>query len=70
MKTKLEELLDQIDVFADSKELAGELENIADHNQKIGYYLKESAINLEGMYGLLKDIKKAIKAERKVDRKS
>ena len=55
----MNELIDRIELFEDSKELAQALRMIASNLEPDeAYFLKESAVQIEGMWQLLKQIRK------------
>ena len=58
----LDELIKRIEVFDDSIELAISLREIKGDGVAM-YYCKEAAVNLENMFILLMDIKKAINVQ-------
>lgn len=55
-------ITEEIEAFSDSQLLAGQLVRIADEieNAQTSYWLKESAAHINGMWRVMKSIKKEI----------
>lgn len=54
-------LIRRVDVFSDSSYLAGALLEIAEASGGYGYYEREAAEHITGLYGLAKELTEALK---------
>jgi hypothetical protein len=60
---KLDDLLESIDLYDDSMEIADRLRETAREDERGGYWLSEAAENLDSMYDLLRQIRSRLRAD-------